>query len=158
MGTVLTSEETISGKVGRNKLRFYRTFKSHFEFESYLDNVSNTEHRKMMAKLQTSSHTLMCEMGRHYDLPYAARLCQICNSGDVESEEHVMSKCSEYKSLRDELHIRVNNWLRNAVPEQLVTEQHILKSDNPDVQKTLAKYIFDAFNSRENQMGNKSIP
>ena len=65
--TVLTSEETISGKVGRNRLRFYRTFKSHFEFESYLDNVNNTEHRKMIAKLRTSSHTLMCEMGRHYD-------------------------------------------------------------------------------------------
>ena len=29
-GTVLTSEETISGKAERNKLRFYRTFKSHF--------------------------------------------------------------------------------------------------------------------------------
>ena len=74
-GTVLTSEETISGKVGQNKMRFYRTFNSHFEFEIYLGNVSNTEHRRMMAKLRTSSHTLMCEMGRYYDLPYAARLC-----------------------------------------------------------------------------------
>ena len=156
--TVLTSEETISGKIGRNKLRFYRTFKSHFEFESYLDNVSNVEHRKMMAKLLTSSHTLMCEVGRHYDLPYAARLCQICNSGDVESEEHFMSKCSKYKSIRDELHIRVNNWLKNAILEQRVIEEHILKSDNPYVQKALAKYISDAFNLRENHMGNKNIP
>ena len=93
-----------------------------------------------------------------YDLPYAARLCQICNSGDVESEEHFMSKCSKYKSLRDELHIRFNNWLKNAVPEQRVIEEHILKSDNPYVQKPLAKYIFDAFHLRENQMGNKNIP
>ena len=38
-GTVLTSEETISDKVGQNNLRFYRTFKSHFNFESYLDNI-----------------------------------------------------------------------------------------------------------------------
>ena len=134
-GTILTSEETISGKVGRNKLRYYRTFKSHFEFESYLDIVYNVEHRKMMAKLRTSSHTLMCEVGRHYDLPYAASLCQICNSGDVEYEEHFMSKCFKYKSIRDELHIRVNNWLKNAIPEQRVTEEHILKSDNPYVQK-----------------------
>ena len=116
----------------------------------------NTRQHKSVAN-GTSSHTLMCEMGLHYDLPYAARLCQICNSSDVESEEHFMSKCSKYKSLRDESHIRVNNWLKNAVPEQSVIEEHILKSDNPYVQKALAKYIFDAFNLRENQMGNKSI-
>ena len=100
----------------------------------------------------------MCEMGRHYDLPYAARLCQFCNSGDVESEEHLMSKCSKYKSLRDELPMRVNNWLENPVPEQRVIEENILKSDNPYVQKALAKYIFDAFNLRENQMRNKNLP
>ena len=75
----------------------------------------------------------MCEVARHYDLPYAARLCQICNSGDVESEEHFMSKCSKYKSIRDELNIRVNNWLKNAIPEQRVIEEHFLKSDNPYV-------------------------
>ena len=69
-----------------------------------------------------------------------------------------MSKCSKYKFLRDELDVRVNNWLKNAVPEQRVIEEHILKSDNPYVQKALAKYIFNAFNLREDQMGNKSIP
>ena len=68
-----------------------------------------------------------------------------------------MSKCSKYKSIRDELHIRVNNWLKNAIPEQRVIEEHILKSDNPYVQKALAKYISDAFNLRENHMGNKKI-
>ena len=69
-----------------------------------------------------------------------------------------MSKCSKYKSLRDELHIRVNNWLKNAVPEQRVIDEHILESDNPYVQKALVTYIFDAFNLQENQMGNKNIP
>ena len=92
-----------------------------------------------MAKLRTSSHTLMCEVGRHYDLPYAARLCQICNSGGIESEEHFMNKCSKYKSIRDELHIRVNNWLKNAIPEQRLIEEHILKSDNPSRQNFTQK-------------------
>ena len=69
-----------------------------------------------------------------------------------------MSKCSRYKSLRYELHIRVNNWLKSAVPEQRVIEEHILKSDNPYVQKAFTKYIFDAFNLRENQIGKKNIP
>ena len=82
-----------------------------------------------------------------------SQIMPICNSGNVESEEHFMSRCSKYKSLRDELHIRVNNWLKNAV-----IEEHILKCDNPYVQKALVKYIFDAFSLRENQMGNKNIP
>ena len=68
-----------------------------------------------------------------------------------------MSKCSKYKSLRDELRIRVNSLLKNPVLEQIVIEEHILKFDNPYVQKALAKYIFDAFNLRENHMGNKNI-
>ena len=62
------------------------------------------------------------------------------------------------QSLRDELHVRVNNWLENAVLEQHVIEEHILKSDYLNVQKALSKYIFDTFNFRGNQMGNKNIP
>ena len=79
----------------------------------------------------------MREMGRNNDLPYAVRLCQICNPGDVECEEHFMSKCSKYKSPKDELHISVNNLLKNAVPKQRVIEEHILKSDNLTFRKHL---------------------
>ena len=41
---------------------------------------------KIMVKLRTSNNALMCELGRHYDLPCTARLCQICNSDDAESK------------------------------------------------------------------------
>ena len=72
-----------------------------------------------MAKLRTSStsHALMSEMGRHYDLPYAAQIfCQIYNSGNVLSEEQLKGKCSKHKFLRDELHITIDNSLKNSVP------------------------------------------
>ena len=70
-----------------------------------------------------------------------------------------MSKsCSLYEALRDELHLRVNNFLKNSVLEQHVIGEHIQKSDNPYVQKALAKYIFDALSLRENHMRNKNVP
>ena len=69
-------------KLDEKNLRFYGTFKSHFQFESYLD----------------------------------------------------------------------NNVLKNSLPGQRVIEEHILKSDNPYVQKA-AKYVSDAFSLRESHVG-----
>ena len=47
---------------------------------------------------------------------------------------------------------------KSSVPEQRVIKEHLLKSDKPNVQKAVAKYIFDALSLREKHMGNKSIP
>ena len=51
------------------QLRTYRYFKKSFTTETYLNRVKNVNHQKALCQ-QTSSQTLMCEVGRCHKLPY----------------------------------------------------------------------------------------
>ena len=44
--------------IGHHKLRTYREFKTEYRFESYLNQVQNTEHRRALTKLRISDHIL----------------------------------------------------------------------------------------------------
>ena len=83
-----------------NKLRTYRYFKKSFTNETYLNCVKNTNHRKALCQLRTSSHTLMCEVGKYHKLPYEQRICLFCPSKKVESEFHSLFECQFYNDLR----------------------------------------------------------
>ena len=48
-----------------NKLRVYRTFKTKYEYEDYLDEIANIKHRINFTKLRISNHSLEIEKGRH---------------------------------------------------------------------------------------------
>ena len=48
-----------------NKLRTYKTFKSSFTREPYLDLVRNRNQRCFLSRLRVSSHKLNIELGRH---------------------------------------------------------------------------------------------
>ena len=82
-----------------NKLRTYRYYKKSFTNETYLNCVKNTNHRKALCQLRTSSHTLMCEVGRYHKLPYEQRICLFCPSKKVESEFHFLFECQFYNDL-----------------------------------------------------------
>ena len=57
-----------------NKLRTCRYFKKSFTNETYLNCVKTINHRKALCQFRTSSHTLMCEVGRYHKLPYEERI------------------------------------------------------------------------------------
>ena len=52
-----------------NKLRFYRTLKTKFEYEQYLNVLTNPQQRAMVTRLRTSSHKLNIEVGRQHNIP-----------------------------------------------------------------------------------------
>ena len=70
------------------KLRTYTTFKVHFGFENYLSVIGNFEHRRCLTKLRISAHRLHIETGRYHGIPPHQRLCEQCDSGEVEDEIH----------------------------------------------------------------------
>ncbi len=43
----------------------------------------------------------MVETGRYKDIPLEERVCQMCNTGAVEDEEHFIGTCKKLKSVRD---------------------------------------------------------
>ena len=65
--------------------------------------IKNFELRRSICKFRVSSHHLLIELGRYQGIPRHQRLCQQCNSGEVEDEIHFLFKCSKYEPDRKEL-------------------------------------------------------
>ena len=89
-----------------NKLRMYRTFKTTFVKESYLNDCTIKKHRQAFARLRLGAHRLQIEVDRYTTknrIPPECRLCQICNSGVCEDEFHFIMKCTKYDLQRNML-------------------------------------------------------
>ena len=96
-------EEGITGR-GRNKLRTYRLFKTSFGTSHYVkDSHLTGAQRSAMAKMRCGVAPIRLETGRYENLNENERICPMCNSGAIESEEHVMISCSLYNDVRNDL-------------------------------------------------------
>ena len=82
----------------RPGLKLYKMFKHEFRCEPYLQNVKNTNFRKMFTRLRTSSHFLEIERGRYVNKSECDRLCALCNT--VENEFHFVMVCPLYNDLQ----------------------------------------------------------
>ena len=87
-----------------NKLRTFRIFKNVIEEEPYLSLIKNMNIRKSLTKLRISAHNLPIEVGRHRrnrKTPLAERICDMCNSGEVGDEFHLVMMCNKFKDTRE---------------------------------------------------------
>ena len=83
-----------------SKLEFFKTVYKMGQRPSYVDNLIDIKQRAAIAKIRTSSHTLMIEKGRHKNIPISERICQVCNSGHIENEEHFLLHCKDFEQER----------------------------------------------------------
>merc|ERR1711947_31077 len=69
-----------SDQLDHNKLRTYKTYKSSFTREPYLDLVRNRNQRSALTRLRTGSHVLGVERGRWTRpvTPLEQRTCSYC--------------------------------------------------------------------------------
>ncbi len=61
-----------------------------YESESYLCDISCVQLRKVLARFWCGNMQLMVVLGAWKGMPYTERLCQRCNLGKVEDEEHLL--------------------------------------------------------------------
>jgi hypothetical protein len=140
------------------KLSTYRTFKSNFCFEEYLSEVKIASHRRQLTKLRISNHKLAVETGRFTRplTPRSERLCNICQSDQVEDESHFLLSCPTFAALRTSLitpHLPSN--IMNLPIELQVG--YLLNSGGSTI-RSVAKYCYQAFNSRAGSLANNSSP
>ena len=59
--------------------------------------------RSSIAKFRTSTHNLAIETGRYTRpiIPSNNCFCKICNSGQIEDEQHLLLDCNAYKETRE---------------------------------------------------------
>jgi hypothetical protein len=87
------------------KLSTYRQVKTNFTCEDYISVVKNTNHRRALTALRISSHQLRIERGRYNRpvTPRNLRICQHCESDEIEDESHFLLSCIKYNDLRKTL-------------------------------------------------------
>ena len=117
-----------------NRLQFFKTLKQEFKFEEYL-NISQFEHRKAITKIRCSDHPLEVEQGRHKNIPREERICKICPSKEVETEEHFLSRCSFFNRYKPNHDI---SFTQNA--------NSIITNSDPTY---LGKYLVESFGERK---------
>ena len=137
------------GWVPKNKLRTYSKFKTNFGIENYLKTKMNIKHRKALAKMRISAHDLHIERGRYLSIPPEARKCPFCPS-EVETEEHVLFHCHQYDSVRKTFKEKMN--LNSEY-----TLQNIMTLENVNQIRLVAKFCFDIFENRENNISILSL-
>jgi len=71
-----------------------------YSMAPYLSAVGGWKQRKHLAQLRLGSHWLGVETGRCSGVPHAQRLCQRCNSGEVDDEDHMVFRCPALNAQR----------------------------------------------------------
>ncbi len=84
------------------KLRTYVKIKNALRTEPYL----TVYHRRgipELAKLRGGTNRLRIEQGRYRKEPLETRICEYCDSNEIEDEKHFLLKCKLYNDLREKM-------------------------------------------------------
>ena len=63
--------------------------------------IKKTIERTTLTRFRLSNHKLLIELGRYQKIPRKERLCNICQSGEVEDEHHFANPCEAYRNIRE---------------------------------------------------------
>ena len=90
-------------RINSSKLSFLSSFKSEFKLEEYLSSIKNPSPRRLLSKFRTSSHKLHIEILNPDDTtktPREQRLCEYCDTNEIEDEYHFTLSCKYYEQQR----------------------------------------------------------
>ena len=125
------------------KLFYYRDFKITFNLETYIKAIDIEKFRKCLICFRSSSHSLMIEKGRHYNIDKEFRTCIYCES-IIEDEFHFAMKCPLYNELR--LKFLPAYYIENPTIYKFMK---IMSTSNTETIRNFAMYLFYAFKERQ---------
>ncbi len=96
----VSSETGVNG-TGRNKLRTCKNFKRELNVEHYVTAPLSRGERSAMAKFHMGFAPIKLETGCYTRTPEDERLCVLCQLNEIESEEHVLIRCPQYRDIRN---------------------------------------------------------
>ena len=170
----MTKTKTNQDPSDHNKLRTYKTYKSSFTREPYIDLVRNRNQKSSLTRLRTGSHFLGVEKGRWSRpvTPLEQRTCSYCSPpststacspppttstsqppappGPVDDEHHFVMKCNRFDTERiiafEEISSLVPNFSTMSEQQQF---KIILCPTQPQTAKSANRFIKKMFDLRE---------
>ena len=139
--------------VNSSKLEFYRSIKSSFAWENYLDHIPSFLERRSTARIRCSSHKLQIEIGRYSGIDRANRVCKFCLNTNkdimIENEDHILNSCPHGTRIRQNYQSSLKDIFKSAplnysyIPMFNIAETYPIDINNADNSKvgSLAKII-----------------
>ena len=87
----------------KSKLKLYRVLKTELVREQYLDFDCPRYNKTLVTQFKSGNTNLRVELGRRRNEKREERICQICLTGAVEDESHILLNCYVYDHLREKL-------------------------------------------------------
>jgi len=126
-----------------SKLSLYRSIKTAYGHEHYLNILNVRKYRHAYAQLRSVFYELEIEKGRYNNTPIADRLCKICNLDQVENELHFILICPMFDDLRRRYIVI------DSISTPTVDNFYVLMSNrNEQVVKHLASYKYNSLQRR----------
>jgi len=136
----------------KTKLRTYVLVKQELKQEKYLE-VRDRWGVPELTKLRGGANRLKIEKGRYSKIPPEQRICDFCNTGEVEDEKHFLVRCPLYCTLREGLWRDIYPLLRQPVlfstDEQKV--KSLLKIEDKKLVKRVLRFVKQAMRIRGNK-------
>ena len=126
------------------KCFLYKNIVDNFTLQFYLCKPIPVTLKRMLSKIRLSSHQLLIESGRHYNIPRNERMCPLCRM-ELEDEYHFILKCSFYSELRSRF-IKKYYWKRPSFFKFV----QLLSTNNVKDLSNLGKFIKHGFDLRCN--------
>lgn len=124
----------------RQRYETYRSFKSLFAGEQYINDISVYCFRVAMAQFRLGVLPINNNMSRYNDIP-ASKNCVFCVDHN-ENEDHFLFQCPLYSDLRD-------RFLSKAFTPSVTS---VLRWKDSQRCLSVAKYIFHAFKRRQSHL------
>ena len=160
------TDNNTNDQTDHNKLRTYRTYKSSFTREPYIDLVRNRNQKSFLVRLRTGSHFLGIEKGRWTRpvTPVDKRICTYClppststpsttssgptpPAGPVDDELHFTIRCPRFETERniifEEMSSLLPGFLSLSDNEKFVTLLCPTKPQTAKLANRLIKKMFE---------------
>ena len=119
---------------------------------AYVDVCKYKSDRSTLCKFRISAHRLAIERGRYSNTERQNRICQYCNTGEIEDEQHFFLICPFYSPMREKIIQKLNDNLSNLVLRslslRLITE--LLNSNKPIFLKFTVGFLDECLSLRNN--------
>ena len=137
----------------QSKLRFYRIFKNVFEVEKYVSINLTISQRSILSQLRYGILPLKVETGRYFNMPVEDRICQFCETKEVETETHFLFNCNRYSTIRESFYITMNAFSPNFIISSNEDKLKQLFSQSNFIRK-FANYVNDCYKKRSSVLYN----
>ena len=133
------------------KLELYRNIKNTLELENYCKVNLTRGQRSVLAKLRLGILPINIELERYNGTPREERICQICDSGEIEDEKHFLFVCPVYAESRRVLLNNATLHARNFDEMNSNEKISILTTHTNLIRKT-SRYLLQAISTRNDKL------